>query len=313
MDQRRLVGHYGGAHPGPVLIVTAALHGNELAGLRALERTFSLLDEEPKRRPGFRFRGDLYGLAGNLQAIDKGVRYVESDMNRMWTPAQIERVRSTPRRFLRDERRELSELLEAIETILAAHPDVPIVVLDLHTTTADGGIFCIATEDPESIRIASELHAPVVLGMLTGIEGTTMHHFRRDRLGRDITCFVFEAGQHDDPLSIDRATAAIIATLRALELVQHEDVESHHDQILIDYARNLPGIVDLVQVYRIRQGAHFEMLPGFHNFQKVQRGQLLAYEDGHPIKAIDDGIILMPRYQPQGDDGFFILRVLVDM
>lgn len=313
MDQRRIVGHYGGFHQGPVLIVTAALHGNELAGLRALEKSFSMLAEEPSKNPDFQFKGDIYGLAGNLQAIRAGTRYVETDMNRLWTPTFLDKLRTTPRHFLQNELLEMRELIYHIDEILACHAEAPIVVLDLHTTTADGGIFCIATEDPESIRIASELHAPVVLGMLSGIEGTTMHYFRRSVLHRDITAFVFEGGQHEDPASVDRTIAAITATMRSMGMIRHEDVESRHDHILIDYARDLPGIVDLVQVHRIRPGATFEMLPGFRNFQPVRRGQLLAYENERPIKAIDDGVILMPRYQAKGDDGFFIFKVLVDL
>ena len=308
----RIIGTYEGIQPGPLLICTSALHGNELAGVKALEYVFKMLEVEPITNPDFQFRGRLVGLTGNLEAIRKGQRFIKRDMNRMWMPDNVQRIKQMPRYLLEPEERELKDLIYVMETEFHNYPDVPTVVLDLHTTTADGGIFCIATEDPESIRLASELHAPVILGMLQGIRGTTMHYFRRDVLHRDIVCFAFEAGQHEDHRSVNRAIAAIIGCLRALNMVEVEDVETVHDNLLIEYSRDLPRIAELAEAYQIKDETTFEMLPNFRNFQAVRQGQLLAYDQGEPLYASEDGLILMPRYQNQGDDGYFLLRVLVE-
>ena len=179
------------------------------------------------------------------------------------------------------------------------------MVMDMHTTTADGGIFTIATEDPESVRLATALHAPVILGMLSGLEGTTMHYFHRDILHRDIMTFAFEAGRHEDPVSMNRSIAAIIACLRAMGMVQPEDVANVHDNLLIAYSEGLPQIAELIEVYKIKDQEQFALLPGFLNFQPVQKGQTLAYDCGEAVVAKEDGLILMPRYQQQGDDECF--------
>jgi succinylglutamate desuccinylase len=50
------------------------------------------------------------------------------------------------------------------------------------------------------------------------------------------------------------------------------------------------------------------MEPGFENFQPVRRGQLLARDKNGPITARESGMIVMPRYQPLGDDGFCLGR-----
>ena len=50
------------------------------------------------------------------------------------------------------------------------------------------------------------------------------------------------------------------------------------------------------------------MLPGFRSFQRVEEGQLLAYELQNRVIAPHDGRLLMPLYQPQGDEGFFLVR-----
>jgi succinylglutamate desuccinylase len=312
MEIDRIIGRYVGEDPGPLLICTAALHGNEMAGYHALKEVFRLLDVEKERNPGFRLRGEMVGLAGNLQAISKGIRYIEQDMNRMWTADQMDMIRKTPRHLLRNERLELRDLIETIDQVVEDHPVSNVVIMDIHTTTAEGGIFCIATEDPESIRIASELHAPVILGMLSGIQGTTMHYFKPSNFNREITSFVFEAGQHFDPLSVNRSISAIIACLRGLGMVNLHDVETKHDEILITYSERLPKVAELIQAYQISDEESFQILPGFKNFDKVEKGQVIAYERGHPLKAIEDSLILMPRYQPLGDDGYFLLRVLID-
>lgn len=53
---------------------------------------------------------------------------------------------------------------------------------------------------------------------------------------------------------------------------------------------------------------HFKMVPGFRNFQAVRRGQVLARDRAGEIKACETGLILLPLYQPLGNDGFFLGR-----
>jgi len=308
----RIIGTYGGQEPGPLLICTGGIHGNEHSGLLALERLLGMLNREPAVNPGFRFHGFFAGLAGNLAALPGGQRFLEQDMNRLWQPDNVARIRKTPPFLLGEEERQVRALLAEIDVLLDRFPESPVVVMDLHTTTADGGIFSIVTEDPESVRLASALHAPVILGMLEGIHGTTMDYFRREVLRRDALSFAFEAGQHEDPLSVDRAVSAMVSCMRALGMVRPEDVESAHDHLLIGYSRDLPHITELIGLHRVRNTERFELLPGFRNFQPLQRGQLLGYDDGEPLFAPEDCLILMPRYQAQGDDGYFLLRVLVD-
>ncbi len=48
------------------------------------------------------------------------------------------------------------------------------------------------------------------------------------------------------------------------------------------------------------------MEPGFLNFQRVKKGQLIAKEHGKRVLSPYSGRILLPLYQGTGDDGFFI-------
>ena len=50
------------------------------------------------------------------------------------------------------------------------------------------------------------------------------------------------------------------------------------------------------------------MEPGFESFDKVEKGRLLARRDGEALVAPEDCRVLLPLYQGQGDDGYFLAR-----
>ena len=308
MQLERVIGRYTGNEKGPLLICFGGMHGNEPAGVRALEIMFKMLEVEPLSNPRFSFKGRLLGLRGNLRALQAKKRYIVKDLNRQWTPENVERALHTPPDQLDSEELELRENILLIRTEIEDYQPEKIVVLDIHTTTAFGGIFTIATNDPESLRIAKELHAPVVMGMLKGIQGTTLHYFTDKNIGRRCMPVAFEAGQHDETLSVNRAIAALTNCMRTIGCVSAKDVENRHDKLLIEFSKGLPKVAELMYVHHIQSGEHFKMLPGFKNFQPVKKGQPIATNQNGLIYAPTDGLILMPLYQAQGEDGFFIIK-----
>lgn len=310
MSVNRIIGKYTGTKKGPLLIVTAGMHGNEPAGIQALELISKMLEVEPLTNPSFDFCGRFIGLRGNLQAIQAGERFIKTDLNREWTSENVNRIRNTPLELLQNEDLELYEILSVIEEELETYQPDKFVLLDLHTTTAYGGIFSIATDDPESVRIGVELHAPVIKGMLKGIDGTTLHYFNNKNFKPETVAVCFESGQHQEHLSVNRAIAAITNCMRTIGCVRAEDVENRHDALLIEYSRYLPKVADLIMCHSIKQGDEFQMMPNYKNFQKVQKGELLAHDRHGPIFAEAAGRLLMPLYQKQGNDGFFLIQAV---
>jgi hypothetical protein len=61
-------------------------------------------------------------------------------------------------------------------------------------------------------------------------------------------------------------------------------------------------------VHLIQPGDGFAMRPGYRNFQKVKKGEHLADDHKGPIVSSIDGLVLMPLYQSQGSNGFFLVR-----
>jgi succinylglutamate desuccinylase len=78
MFMERIIGDIGDRDSGKLVLCIGAIHGNELSGVLALEKVFDYLE-----RNKINLNGRLVGLRGNLQAIDRGQRYLDKDLNRV--------------------------------------------------------------------------------------------------------------------------------------------------------------------------------------------------------------------------------------
>lgn len=308
----RIIGEYIGEEKGPLVICIGGIHGNETAGLKALDLVLKMLEVEPIANPGFSFNGKFVALQGNIPAIKRGKRYIDRDLNRIFIPSRIQS-------FLdKSASPQYSEDLQALEIIAEVNRQIKeykpdqLIILDLHTTSSPGGIFTIVRDEHETIQIAKEMHAPIVKGFIEGIQGTTLHYFTEESLKTKVHTITFESGQHQSPNSVPVAIAAIVACLRAIGCVKADDVENQHDKILIDYSRNLPAFTELIKKHNISEEDRFKMEPNYLNFQKVRKGEVIAHDKNGPITVEEDGLILMPLYQDQGEDGFFIIKSITE-
>jgi succinylglutamate desuccinylase len=311
--QKRIIGSYGNQQSqGTLVIAIGAMHGNESAGVLAMQEVFNLLENEPTVNPSFTFQGKLLGLIGNMRAFQTKQRFVEKDLNRLWKSDYIEQISKSDTASLQNEEVELLELLSVINAEIAAYQPKKLVFLDLHTTSAEGGIFSIPNDAQASLQLATALHAPVILGLLSGIGGTLLHlsanNFFKQYTDAPVTCVAFEGGQHEDALSVSRCISAVISCLRECKCVKSADVDNRHDEILQKYAATLPKITRLKYVHNIKSSDFFEMNAGYINFQPIKKGEHLANDVNGKVLSPEDGLILMPLYQKKGEDGFFIVE-----
>ena len=306
---QRIIGKYKGPETsGPLLVVTAAVHGNEPAGVKALQSVFEMLEAQ---RP--EFKGTMVGMIGNLQAYQQAMRFIDRDLNRAWIPEQIQRILHADPEHLAAEDREIKALIQLFHELLEAHRPEALILLDLHTTSADGGIFCIPSDDKAALRLAKALHAPVILHLFEGIEGPLLRyavdgHFNYTAYAPKTIGVAFEAGQHEDPAAVQRAIAVIIHCLRAVGCIEEDALPNRQEQILDAYSRALPKVSSLQYAHHIRPGDAFKMRAGYSNFQKIKRGEHLADDVCGPINSEQDGMILMPLYQSKGSEGFFVIK-----
>jgi succinylglutamate desuccinylase len=308
--EQRIIGRYEGDSSGPFLICIGGIHGNEPAGVSAIEEVLRLLDKEKADFPDFTYRGSFWGIKGNLEALKQKKRFIDRDLNRMLSESEISQFRHKAPALRLQEEKESLELLDLISSSIRQFQPPLTLILDLHTTTASGGVFSIAAEDDMSLALAKGLHIPVILGIATGLKGTTIDYFNRPE--KNTFCVVFEAGQHEDPQSIDRTVSAIINCMRALQSVDPQHVDHRHDGLLMSLGEHLPAVTKLIFHYKIQPGEKFVMKEGFKNFDAIKRGDLLANNESGPVTSPYDGLILMPKYQALGDDGFFIVEEIID-
>jgi succinylglutamate desuccinylase len=312
MYSDRIIGKYTHHQPGPMLICIGGMHGNEPAGVKALEEVSRMLYEEPNINSDFIYYGHFIAIKGNKKALEQNIRYIDKDLNRSWTDANLKFIQNNDYHDLSSEQKEIYEILALLKDEIKTIQPKQIIVLDLHTTSASGGIFSITTDDEESIRMAIELHAPVIRGMLNGVEGSSIHFFHGKNMGIPTAAIAFEAGQHQDPLSINRSIAAVINCMRTIGAVDVHHVENKHDDILLEFSKNLPKVSSIVGKHSIQDVNTFKMLPNFQSFQKIEKNQLLAFDLNGEVRSPIDGMILMPFYQKYGEDGFFLISQSTD-
>lgn len=311
INKNRIIGERVGTQSGPLLIVFAEIHGNEPVGHLAIEELFEAIDDEYRKNPGFDFRGRIVAIRGNIKAVEQKVRYLEKDLNRSWIPSEIARISQTADiKELDAEDQEIKEILMVVHHLIQTENPTRVVVLDLHTTTAHGGIFTIPAPTAEARRIGLAMKAPVLHGFLDGLQGTTLHYFTKENFGINMTAVCFEAGQHNCDDSPKHAVSAIISCFTAIGGFYEKDIESKHDQLLAGRAANLPLEAKLVYIHPVQPEDEFRMKPQpiYQNFDPIQEGELLAYDKNGAIHAPHNGLILMPLYQKQGSDGFFIVQ-----
>jgi len=296
-DLPRQLGEQG--QPGAAtLVCVGGLHGNERPGVLALQRIFERLEANASG-----LIGRIVGLAGNRAALARDQRFQSDDLNRIWTQARVARVRTAPAPDVPEDE-ELRALSAAIDAELERSDQVS--VLDLHSTSGQGPAFTTLDDTLANRVLAFALPAVHVLGLEEELSGTMIGSLNE----RGVTAIGFEAGQHDAPESIERAEAAIwiaMETCGVLAKGARPEVAAARKRLTTDRADH-PAVVEIRYRHPVHAGDGFVMQPGFVNFQSIRKGQLLATSASGPIPAPLSGMMLMPLYQSQGNDGFFIIR-----
>lgn len=292
-----LIGSVVGPQPGPTLLVTAGIHGNEPAGVFAAGRVLQRLREQRAS-----IHGEIVFLRGNTRALERNVRYVDVDFNRQWTSGTINANRSHSSSTSEgiEQQKLLIHLSDAIKRARGE-----IYFLDLHTTSAQGEPFATVGDTLRNRRFALMFPVMIVLGLEEQIEGTLLEYL--NNLGA-IT-LGFEAGQHEALSSVDHHEAMIWNAVVASGNLSREHVaDLEHWQSVLKHAGQGSRVIEVRYRHSIRPEDNFRMEPGFRSFEAVSRGELLARDRSGDITARESGLILMPLYQALGDDGFFLAR-----
>ncbi|MEQ8925415.1 MAG: succinylglutamate desuccinylase/aspartoacylase family protein [Fulvivirga sp.] len=293
ISSKRQIGKIIGSKPGPTLIFTAGIHGNEPSGVIALEHVFdSLLSLQGE------ITGTVIGLRGNIRALDLGVRFIDEDLNRIWSHERLQ----NPAKSNSSEASEQMELWQEIQEILTTEKG-PYYFFDLHTTSGKTIPFLTVNDSLLNRRFTKNYPLPIVLGIEEFLNGPILSYI--NELG--YVAFGFEAGQHNDHLSTERHIDFIYTTLDITGVLAKNDTGKHRASLKA-LGKNQAMYYEIFAYLPVPFNSNFEMMPGFINFQHLEKGKTLAIMNGDEITSPSRAQIFMPLYQQQGDDGFFLVR-----
>lgn len=291
----RIIGEFEGNSPGPLTIFIGGIHGNEPAGIFALEYVLKKLKEiNPP------FNGSMYALAGNLNALSSRKRYLDVDLNRIWNNRDIKN-----HNFEKD--KEVVERNEIISVIykLISESDARPLLFDLHTTSSESIPFLGISDTLRSRELVKGIPSPIILGLEERMIGTLFNSL--NEIG--MTSVIFEGGQHDSLSSIENHVSVIFEFLKNAGCIDANDIQDYfkYKHILSKTSPGSRKIFEISYVYRIKKGEDFKMNPGFVNFQEITKGEKLATNKIGKITSPENGFIFI-LYQKLGDEGFFIIK-----
>lgn len=299
-EGEHLLGEFVGDESGATLIVFGSVHGNESSGVKAIKRALPKLETLKAK-----LNGRVFLLAGNTRALQKGIRFIDADLNRHWTAENIKNNRPASKIFTNHaEDHEQTELLEILENILKTAKS-EVFAMDLHSTSADGVPFATVGDTLRNRSFAQKFPVTILLGIEEQLEGTILEYLNN----RGAVTFGYEAGQHDAESTIDNHEALIWLGLVNAGILRKEDFtdfEKHFE--VLRKATGKPRVVEIRYRHAISEADEFKMELGFNNFQPVKRGEFLAQQKSGAVYANETGLILMPLYQKLGEDGFFLGR-----
>ncbi len=288
---KRIIGNISGGNNPTLLVCIGGLHGNEQAGYDALEYLTSHLDKRL-------FDGHFVAIGGNLQALKEKKRYLQTDLNRIWRNDLIDNIPTDSEVSEYEELRQLIEVLRVIPHDTYKRR----ILIDLHTTSAPNGAFIVRTTTTDD-KIAQLLEIPIILGLDKKLDGTAMTYMEQ----WDYETFAFEGGTIGKENSANNLISGIWRIMQNLQMTS-QPIPNLENTLGETIRSGVPNYLTCEYIHKIPAQSTFKMLEGFGNFDTIEEGQLLAHQDGQEIRSPHKGYILMPLYQDDGNDGFFIVK-----
>lgn len=195
------VWRFAAAASGSSVVITALVHGNEIAGAAALDY---LLRANPRPQ-----RGELILVFANLEAFFRfdpaqptASRFIDEDFNRIWDPAVLDGPRLS------------SELARARQ--IRAVIDRADLLLDLHSMLWPGDPLILCGSARRGRAVAMALGSPSLIvaddGHANGRRLIDYTPFTES--GSGATAVLVEAGQHWRQSTVDSMLATITHLLR---------------------------------------------------------------------------------------------------
>ena len=298
-QENRVIGNYHTGKSKKTILFICGIHGNELSGKKALENIFTHLETNE-----IEIKGNLIALQGNLNAIEKKERFINKDLNRIWKTKYIEKLKNI--QILKNEDLELKKIYSIIETIIKQKKKENLIIIDLHNTSSQNGLFTIVNNEKEA-KIASFINIPCITKLFTKVRGSLAQYYN----SKGITSLVFEGGTIGDPASIHNHETGMYQILEKMKFIKKMDVPKRimEEEKKMNFVLKKEYIQYKVKyIHKINSEDKFIMKSNVANFQDVKKNEVLGIDKLGEVKSPINGKILMPLYQTQGSEGFYIIQ-----
>lgn len=275
-----------GGQPGPHVVISALMHGNELCGAIAADRLLSA-----GLRPA---RGRLSFIFCNIPAFAQFhpdypaiSRYVDEDMNRVWSPGRLDALPAPG---------DSGELRRAREIWpLFASADL---VLDIHSMLHDTVPMMLAGAAPRALALAQRIGLP---GWIVTDQG----HADGSRLidhprfagpePEGPTALLVECGQHWQRQAADTALTIAARFLEISDIIQRDALTPWLPSTpwaasrLVEVTQTITVLTN--QFHFTREVSGMDIIP--------TAGTLIALDGDRPVRTPHDHcILIMPARHP---------------
>ncbi len=256
-----------GSYQAPFVGVMGALHGNEVAGLRAIERA----KDVPARLAERMKKGTLVLIHGNPRATAEGTRHSHggTDINRLFSYRFLDELAKEAWNYEHGRAAEIEPLIRGLDALL-----------DLHSASRPTPPFAICDGTPAGIALAKKTGCRVTWGW--DGPGMLMQHVSIGSLvAQGKPALSVECGQHQDPRTAEAAWEIMLHFLGAIGLTDHEPAS-------VDGA----GYALFARVVKPTLG--FQLAKSFESFDVLGAGELLGSGDGVRISVDREAVLLLP-------------------
>jgi len=236
--------------------------------------------------------------------LKKKERFINKDLNRIWKTKNIEKLKNI--KILKNEDLELKKIHSIIETIIKQKKKENLIIIDLHNTSSQNGLFTIVNNEKEA-KIASFINIPCITKLFTKVRGSLAQYYN----SKGITSLVFEGGTIGDPASIYNHETGIYQVLEKMKFIKKTDIPKKiiEEDKKMNFVLKKEYIKYKVKyIHKINSEDNFIMKSNVANFQDVKKNEVLGVDKEGEVKSPINGKILMPLYQAQGSEGFYIIQ-----
>jgi succinylglutamate desuccinylase len=256
--------------PGPIVTIIWGTHGNEICGIRAIDSLQGTLKLK---------RGKVFLMYGNIEAIERGVRQIDLNLNRMfrWEETFIQSEKDTV------EYKRSREIIPYLDLSDAS--------LDLHSSPSLGSPAFIICEENCS-DVVKEFPFPIRCYGFAKMEpgGTDGYMNSRGKIGICIEC-----GNHNDREAWEKAVKSVQKFLEFFDMIDTMEVDTWTTQQQIFTAK---------YAYLTRTNK-FRVVKIFADFENITKWQMIWYDEDESIYAQNTGKILFARDRnEEGVEGF---------